>query len=157
MTATVTRPRLIASAAVVALASTVVLYSESIVLRGYRDPIGIVTACAGHTRTATMRPYTLPECARLLRDDLAEHDERMMRCVRVPLSDGEHAGYLSFSFNVGTGAFCTSTLARKLNAGDRRGACAELSRWVYAGGEQLPGLVTRRAAERELCESELAP
>ncbi|HHG5564729.1 TPA: glycoside hydrolase family protein [Pseudomonas aeruginosa] len=41
---------------------------------------------------------------------------------------------------------------RKLNAGDVRGACAELSRWVYAGGKKLGGLVRRRAAERELCE-----
>ncbi|WP_405045477.1 glycoside hydrolase family protein [Pseudomonas aeruginosa] len=45
-----------------------------------------------------------------------------------------------------------STLLRKLNAGDVRGACAELSRWVYAGGKKLGGLVRRRAAERELCE-----
>jgi GH24 family phage-related lysozyme (muramidase) len=42
--------------------------------------------------------------------------------------------------------------ARKANAGDMPGACAELSRWTRAGGNELPGLVKRRAAERELCE-----
>lgn len=29
---------------------------------------------------------------------------------------------------------------------------AELSRWVYAGGRKLQGLVKRRAAERAMCE-----
>ncbi|WP_417283029.1 glycoside hydrolase family protein [Comamonas sp.] len=45
---------------------------------------------------------------------------------------------------------------RKANAGDIDGACAELIRWTYAGGKQLPGLVKPRAAERQLCERELA-
>ncbi|WP_370551208.1 lysozyme [Comamonas sp. CMM02] len=64
----------------------------------------------------------------------------------------------SFGFNVGEGegAFCKSTLVRKANAGDVQGACAELSRWTYADGKQLPGLVQRRAAERQMCEGGLA-
>jgi hypothetical protein len=45
---------------------------------------------------------------------------------------------VSFAFNVGDDAFCRSTLVRKANAGDIDGACAELSRWTYAGGKQLP-------------------
>lgn len=48
---------------------------------------------------------------------------------------------------------CASTLARKANAGDMPGACAELSKWVFANKAKLPGLVKRRAAEREVCES----
>ena len=66
------------------------------------------------------------------------------------------AAFLSFAFNVGNGAFCGSTLTRKANAGDMPGACAELSRWTYAGGKQMPGLVIRRAAERQLCERGLS-
>jgi lysozyme len=75
--------------------------------------------------------------------------------VKVPISEEEHAAYLSFAFNVGVNAFCGSTAVRKLNAGDRTGACAELSNWTRSGGKVLPGLVRRRAAERQLCESGL--
>ena len=30
-------------------------------------------------------------------------------------------------------------------------ACNQFPRWVYGGGKVLPGLVTRRAAEKQLC------
>ena len=75
--------------------------------------------------------------------------------MRTPLTDGQKAAFLSFAFNVGNGAFCSSTLVRKANTGDMPGACSELSKWVYAGGKQLPGLVKRRAAERAMCERDL--
>ena len=91
----------------------------------------------------------------MLYKDLAKHADALS-CVRAPLTDGQRAAFLSFAFNVGDDAFCRSTLVRKANAGDFDGACAELSRWIYAGGKQLPGLVKRRAAERQLCERGLA-
>ena len=75
-------------------------------------------------------------------------------CIKRPMTDGQKAAFLSFAFNVGNRAFCDSTLARKANAGDMAGACAELSRWTYAGGKQLPGLVRRRATERAVCEGQ---
>jgi lysozyme len=68
------------------------------------------------------------------------------------LPEHVQAASVSFAYNVGAQAFCGSTMARKLRAGDMPGACAELSRWVYAKGELLPGLVRRRAAERAMCE-----
>lgn len=67
----------------------------------------------------------------------------------------EHAAYLSFIYNVGVGAFADSTLRVKLFKGDRRGACNELSRWVYADGKKLAGLVKRREAERQVCLKDL--
>ena len=57
-----------------------------------------------------------------------------------------------FTYNVGSGAFASSTLLKKLNAGDVPGACKELQRWTYAGGKQWKGLITRREIEREVCE-----
>jgi lysozyme len=126
---------------------------EGVILRGYTDPIGIVTACAGHTRTAVFgRPYTREECDALLVEDLIDHARGVDACVTVPLSIGQRAAFVSFAYNVGVDAFCRSTAARKLNAEDYAGACAELSRWVYGGGEVLPGLVARRQIERDMCE-----
>ena len=126
---------------------TVALY-EGTVLRTYRDPIGIVSACTGHTGNG-------PD----IHERAVHRDARcgfaQVRRVKRPMNDGQKAAFLSFAFNVGNGAFCSSTLVRKANAGDMPGACAELSRWTYAGGKQLPGLVNRRAAERKLCEQGL--
>ena len=76
----------------------------------------------------------------------------LKQCVRVSLHQYECDAFVSLAYNIGSGAFCGSTLVRKLNAGDYAGACAEIDRWVYAGGKRLPGLVKRRAEERARCE-----
>lgn len=125
---------------------------EGMVLRGYKDPIGIVTACAGHTATAVLgKPYTREECDQLLQVDLIDHAEGVLACVDRELTTGERAAAISFAYNVGVSKFCGSTFARKLNEGDI-GACAELLRWTKAGGRELPGLVKRRQVERDMCD-----
>lgn len=129
---------------------------EGVILRGYKDPIGIVTACAGHTKTAVLGlPYTREKCQELLETDLVEHAEPVLKCVKRSLTVGEKAAVVSFAFNVGVGSFCSSTMARKLSAKDPT-ACMELERWVFAGGKVLPGLVKRRSIERQICEGKLA-
>lgn len=128
---------------------------EGLKLAAYRDPVGIPTICFGETRGVRMgQTASRPECDRLLLSSLEEHELGMLRCTRVPLSDGQFGALLSFTYNVGVGAYCKSTLARKLNAGDVRGACDELLRWDRAGGLRLPGLTRRREAERKLCLGE---
>ncbi|MFD2755660.1 lysozyme [Comamonas terrae] len=153
------KERLVAAigGAAVALAIPLVQKYEGTVLRTYRDPVGIITACTGHIGPELRdgQTFTRQQCEEMLYKDLAKHADALS-CVRVPLTDGQRAAFLSFAFNVGDAAFCGSTLVRKANAGDIDGACAELSRWVYASGKQLPGLVKRRAAERQLCEAGLA-
>ncbi len=143
--------------AAVALAVPLVQKYEGTVLRSYRDPVNVLTSCTGHTGPELRdgQTFTREQCEEMLYKDLAKHADALS-CVRAPLTDGQRAAFLSFAFNVGDDAFCRSTLVRKANAGDIEGACAELSRWTYAGGKQLPGLVKRRAAERQLCERGLA-
>lgn len=140
-------------AGAVALAIPLVVHFEGYVPWVHRDPIGRLAACYGHD-DQTMTPgkrFTAAECQAMLDEDLLKHADAI-DCVKRPLTDGQKAAFLSFAFNVGTNAFCGSTLARKANAGDMAGACAELSRWTLAGGKELPGLVRRRAAERAVCE-----
>ncbi|MEQ6475071.1 lysozyme [Comamonas sp. wu1-DMT] len=143
--------------AAVALAVPLVQKYEGTVLRSYRDPVNVLTSCTGHTGPELRdgQTFTREQCEEMLYKDLAKHADALS-CVRAPLTDGQRAAFLSFAFNVGDDAFCRSTLVRKANAGDIDGACAELSRWTFAGGKQLPGLVKRRAAERHLCERGLA-
>lgn len=140
-------------AAAAALVVPVVMYFEGTVLRTYRDPIGIVTACTGHTGPELRmgQTFTREQCEEMLYRDLLKHADDL-NCITVPLTDGQKAALLSFSFNVGRSAMCGSTLVRKANAGRPAAEwCPELSRWVYAGGRQLPGLVNRRKAEMKLC------
>lgn len=130
----------------------------------YEDPVGIVTQCFGRVQQGAQlgKEYTEDECVAQLAEDLTLHNNQMMRAVRVPLSEQEQIAYLSFHYNVGPGAFANSTLVRKLNAGQRVDACIELTHacsrsrgtcegWTFAGGRQLPGLVTRRREERDQC------
>lgn len=141
-------------AVALALAVPAVVHFEGTVFRTYRDPIGVLTSCRGHTGPELRmgQTFTAEQCDQQLYADLLKHAEAL-DCIKTPLSDGQKAAFISFAFNIGNGAFCGSTLARKANGGDLMGACAELSRWTLAAGKELPGLVNRRRAERELCES----
>lgn len=94
---------------------------------------------------------TVPQALDRLRRDITVVESAISRCVRVPLSQGELDAYTSLAFNIGTDAFCRSTLVVKLNGGDYAGACEEIKRWVYAGGRRVPGLVARREKEYATC------
>ena len=146
----------IGAAAAALVVSTVAFY-EGMVNRTYVDPVGVLTSCYGHTGPELRKEqvFTDEQCLVQLQTDLVKH-AAALECIKRPLTDGQRVAFVSFAFNVGNDAFCRSTLVRKANAGDIDGACAELSRWTYAGGKQLPGLIKRRAAERQLCEAGLA-
>lgn len=141
---------------VLALAGALILPFEGDRETGYRDAVGVATAGAGHTGADVEvgQRYEVEQRQRWFDDDRREALAAVDRCT-PGLPEKARAAMVSFVFNVGGRAYCASTLARKANAGDLAGACAELSRWTYAGGRELPGLVRRRAAERALCEESL--
>lgn len=128
----------------------------------YKDPVGIPTICFGETqrqdgtRVQLGDKATVEECKELLGNRVEEFGRGVDSCVKGELPPKRKAALVSFAYNVGTDAFCKSTLARKLNYGDVRGACDELLRWTKAKGIELPGLVKRRQQERELCLADLA-
>lgn len=120
----------------------------------YADPIGRAAVCWGHDDPGLVRGeiYTRARCEALLSEDLAKHADAL-QCIKRPMTNGQKAAFVSFAYNVGAAQFCGSTLVRLANVGDMAGACAQLDRWVYAGGKRLQGLANRRAAERKVCES----
>jgi len=141
-----------AAAAATAIAASVIGFFEGTRTQAYRDPVGIPTICTGHTGGVVMgQVRSLAECEDLLRADVQTAMASVLALTRVPVNAHELAAYTSFVFNVGHGNFARSTLLKKLNAGDRPGACAELKRWVYAKKQKLPGLIKRREAEYQLC------
>lgn len=142
----------LSGALILAGAGTVSFY-EGKVNKVYIDPVGILTSCFGHTdpKLKKGQAFTDDECFEQLAEDLVEHDKGMMKYIKVPLSEKEHAAYLSFAYNLGVNAFANSTLLKKLNKEDRVGACNELLRWDKAKGETLAGLTKRRQDENKLC------
>ena len=86
----------------------------------------------------------------LLADDLAVAERAVLRLIRVPLSEGQYAALVSFTFNLGAGALQRSTLRQKLNRSDYDAVPAEFLKWVWGGGRKLKGLVVRRQAEANL-------
>ncbi|MDR0251546.1 MAG: lysozyme [Burkholderiales bacterium] len=126
-------------------------YSET----AYLDSAGVPTIGYGATSgVQTGDTITREEAEALLLRDAGVAGDAILRCVTVPLAQHEYDAYVSFAYNVGGGAFCKSTLVRKLNAGDYTGACNELQRWVYVGGQRLRGLELRRESERQMCLGE---
>jgi len=123
----------------------------------YLDPANILTSCYGHTGPE-LKPgmkFTDEQCLDKLAADLSKHNRQMLAFVKVPLSEGEHAAYLSFVYNAGAGRWQKSTMLRLLNEGKRKEACHQLMRWVYIKGQHSNGLMNRRRAETKLCMRDL--
>ncbi|OVZ89930.1 lysozyme [Yersinia frederiksenii] len=132
-------------------------------LSSYLDGKGIWTICRGATMVdgkpviKGMR-LTPEKCNQVNRLEANKALAWVERNVHVPLTEPQKAGIASFCpYNIGPSKCFTSTFYRKLNAGDRKGACTEIKRWVYDGGKDCNirsnncyGQIERRAQESEL-------
>lgn len=141
------------SAAALAIA-TLIGGFEGVRTYAYQDPVGIPTICFGETRDVRMGEHkTLSECRAMLADRVVDFSRGVDACLKdeAAIPDETYGAFVSLAYNIGVGAFCHSTLARKANAGDLRGACGQFPLWNKAHGIVLPGLVKRRAEEQALC------
>ena len=119
--------------------------------KAYRDPVGIWTIGYGHIKGVRPGDYmTEPQALALLREEVKEYEEPVRRAVAVDLNQNQFDALVSFTYNVGAGAFSQSTLLGLLNQGRYKAAANQFLRWVKGGGRTLPGLVSRRQDEREL-------
>lgn len=142
---------LVASAAVVGGIAGWEGYSAT----AYDDGVGVQTLGFGATAGVAAGQRTDPvRAVQRLSADVSATARRVAACIGdVPLYQAEFDAYVSLAYNVGTTAFCGSTLVKKLHATppDYPGACAEILRWDYAGGQRLAGLTRRRQAEHRQC------
>jgi len=126
--------------------------SEGLRLTAYQDSVGVWTIGYGHTGSEVRRGLSITEqqALDLLKKDVADASAAVNKLVAVPLKQHQFDALLDFVFNLGADRLAKSTLLRKLNAGDFAGAAEQFMVWVRAGNEVLPGLVTRRKAERAM-------
>ena len=122
------------------------------IFRPYVCPGGVLTIGWGHTNHHggnfdKNAQWTQKECDDTLKGNVEGFGAKVSALVKVPLKQHQFDALVSFAYNVGVGNFRTSTLLRKLNAGDYQGAALEFDRWNRSNGKVLPGLVRRRAAE----------
>ncbi len=120
-------------------------------MTAYICPAGILTIGYGHTGPDVYRgmKITAAQAEAFLAQDLQKFANIVTSSVKVRLNANQMGALVSFTFNVGGGAFNTSTLLRRLNAGENPNTVAsqEMPRWNKGGGVVLPGLVRRREAE----------
>jgi lysozyme len=128
---------------------------EGIYLRPYMCPAGVPTIGVGATFYENGRkvkltdpPITRERAIQLLHFHVRQHFlPKTLRLCPGADTPGRVAALCDFAFNLGHGALGSSTLRRKVNAGEWDEVPVQFRRWVRAGGKVLLGLVRRRDAE----------
>lgn len=121
-------------------------------LTAYQDSVGVWTIGFG-TTAGVKEGQTISQvkAEEYLRSDLAIFEKAVTESLKVPVNQNQFDALVSFTYNVGVSAFRSSTLLNLINEKtDKKVVAAEFSKWVKAGNQTLPGLVSRRKAESEL-------
>lgn len=120
-------------------------------LTAYRCPAGIWTIGVGHTGKEVWANLVITEkvAMNFLKKDIESSENCINNLVTVPLLQNRFDSLVSLVFNIGCTAFSSSSLYKKLNAGNYSGAGKEFKKWNKAEGKILPGLISRRAEEAE--------
>lgn len=150
---------ILSGASALGIATQFIGEKEGSRLVAYQDAGSVWTICDGVTKGVYkgMR-LTDAECAAKNAEYIQAADTDVERLVHVPMSKPQRAALISFcGYNLGYKKCSTSTFLRKLNAGDRKGACEEIKKWIFDGGKDCRidkscrGQVLRRDQEYELC------
>ena len=125
-------------------------------LNAYDDGVGVWTIGFGTTvypngiKVKKGDTCTEAQAKDYMAHDLKKFESAVNNAVKIPLNQNQFDALVSLAYNIGTDAFSKSTLVKKLNANDIRGAADQFDVWVNAGGKRMQGLVNRRAKEKEV-------
>lgn len=129
---------------------------EGLRTTAYTDVVGVPTVCYGETRGVKLGDkYTREQCQEMLGEGLKEFSAKIEKCIKDPwkVPDGAWAAFTSLSYNIGSGGFCQSSVAAKINQGDLVGACNSILLYNKGGRplRVIKGLDNRRKEENKLC------
>lgn len=125
--------------------------SEGLRLTAYKDVAGVWTNGYGNTHGVVPgTTITQAQAQADLMNNIQGAEYVVNKVVMAPLTQNQFDALVDFVFNLGAGNFQSSTLLKKLNAGDYVGASEEFPKWNHAGGVVVQGLTTRRLAEQKL-------
>ncbi len=119
----------------------------------YVCPAGVLTDGIGNT-------HGVKQGARKTDQQIAADWEKNIlvaeKCVNTyangaKLSNNTFSAAVSVTFRAGCGNLRSSQLFTLLRSGNITAACNQFTRWVWGGGQILPGLVTRAGEEKQLC------
>ena len=128
---------------------------EGCELKAYQDSVGVWTIGYGHTKGIYEGlEITQLEAEKMLQDELPEYEGYVTDKVVPMLQQHEYDALVCWVYNLGPTNLSSSTLLKRLNAGEFNDVPFEMKRWDKAGGQPLLGLTRRRNAEALLCKGE---
>ena len=150
-----TKYRTAAAALVVSAATLVgIAANEGYVGTAYKDVVGVPTIGFGETKGVRAGQTTTPVRALIqLEKSMNEYAAGVAKCTTAPISQNEFDAYVSFSYNLGVGAYCNGP-AKLVNQGKYEEACKRILLYDHAGGKVYPGLTKRRQEEYKTCMGE---
>lgn len=117
----------------------------------YLCPAGVPTIGYGCTEGIKLgMVWTAEQAEEALRREIAKFENAVTKSVTVDINQNEFDALVSLAYNIGVAGFQRSSILRRLNKGDRKGAAQAFHMWNQGGGRVLPGLVSRRAREAAL-------
>lgn len=133
-------------------AANLIKAAEGCRLNAYKCPAGIWTIGYGHTKNVKEGDtWTQEQADKALEQDIETYRKAVLiACPALADCPNRLAACISLAYNIGTGAFASSSVARYIRRGEYRAAADAFGMWIYAGKQKLPGLVTRRQREKEV-------
>ena len=128
---------------------------EGCELKAYQCAAGVWTIGYGHTKGIYEGlEITQSEAEKMLVDELPEYEGYITDKVVPMLQQHEFDALVCWVYNLGPTNLSSSTMLKKLNAGEFKEVPFQMKRWDKAGGQPLLGLTRRRNAEALLFKGE---
>lgn len=131
--------------------------SEGIVLRPYKDSVGIPTIGIGSTYyedgtkvTMKDKAITKERAIQLAKNVVKSSEEQVNKSIIVPMTQNQFDAMVLLCYNIGESGFAKSSVVKNFNAGNVQKAADSFLLWNKAGGVVSKGLTNRREKEREL-------